>query len=133
VVKDQFYVKDSFYGSEAETNPYMTCYEAVLDNGESKYISNFFGLRSFHEYAMVRPVGDFFLLDYQVEGRKYNQYELIDRNGNTVFEAKAEERINSVYFGEEIYIAVSSGNYEGIKGLEGNYLYREISNSLIDD
>lgn len=41
--------------------------------------------------------------------------------------------LTGVYLGEEIYVAVNSGNYEGIQDLKGDYVYRVISGSLSDD
>ncbi len=133
VVKDELYDKESFFGSEGPTNLYMTWYSIINDIGHSVLRSNFNGVRTFDGYATVKEVGDYFILaddNYDVSKVKY---EIIDKTGKAIFKAKENETITGVYFGEEIYVAIHSGNYEGIQDLNGNYIYRVYANSLSDD
>jgi hypothetical protein len=124
----------SLYGSEGETNPYLTHYNLIPDqNGDWFRKANFYGLRSFDDYASVRKVSEYFILRCYSSDGKSHFSELLDLKGNTIFKSKVNETITDVILGDEIYVAVNSGNYEEIQDLQGKYLYREISSYLADD
>lgn len=132
-IKDNYVRDGDMYHFEGRTNPYLTYYFTTDSSGETKEKSNFLGIRQLHERATVEQVGAYFILDdYSAEYMSYS-CELLDSKGKTIFTAKKNESITGLIIGEEIYVTIQAGNYEGIQDLQGRYLYREISSYLSDD
>lgn len=131
VVKDKAYRKDAFWGYEVVTSPYLIQYFVATNHNADAIKFNFLGLRSFDNNATVTPTGDYFILSYEKKEKMF--YEIIDKTGKPIFCAKEGEVIHGVYFGEEVYVSISTGNYEEIQGLDGNFLYRELSYMLSND
>ena len=135
VVEDKEYSEGRFWYTEWETSPYLTPYGITNEKGESLDKSSFLGLRTIDGYAQISQVGDYFIMHNSkyVNDEYIFLFELIDWKGNSLYCANVNERITGVYLGEDIYVAITSGNYDMIQDLDGNIIYREISNKLSDD